>query len=970
MSNFTPAPFKGGSGTGGAPDWKALTAVTANELRRATAEVGTIKIGDLIRSNTARTTGAIFDSTEAANWTEVSWDTPIIDNLTSNTPDWALSANQGRILDSKVTVVDGRVTDVNTDLQDFKTKSALILNWTANTVVRANEVRRATATVGDIKIGDIIRSNSARTTGATFNATETPNWTEIINETIVQDNLTTVNTVDALSANQGRLLNKDATAFKTMATADPALVKRIRVRVSGNTFNSMAHLSLLKFIDDTGARLPLTDFVVTTGVNSRYPVITNTGSSDIPRAFDDDPVTWWGLNPTALLTGEYIEAIFTLPTPKKIKTFTMAPFQNVRTYEMLSMDAQFVNHNEGSLADGSNGTWYPIIAPQAFVSTGSFNPTEAIETGYQPDLKTVIEDSLTSTSKSSALSANQGLVIDSKLKDRFSRNIKRIRIRLTNNETNLGAHLRVLDIRRLDGTRITTSDFSITTGNDSNVALTFTGSTNGFTNAVNIESITGASNNFWTLGNLTTAGKFQEAVITLPTAIPLQSISIGTFNGNIIRYFGLQVDVEFEDEAGLNDDGWKGNFTNILPMQQASSATIHDNVNSTFVLGNLFKEYYTYKRDETLQKRQEAVILGAGNRVFNGAAEMNDTTDWYNIPSFSPTEIFSNDLMVVEDADFGNGKAFWLPVNTKDYRYTHKAVACSPSTWHSFEFEYSCSGDTTDGFTIRILEMPHKPEAGYINVTNSSATAQSIFLNNSPLTTGIKRFRGRFNSLSTTKFCSIEIIKANSARNVEFKFGSVKITPISDIRYTENLIINSGAGYSRTHFGQIVGLTADQDTAGWFYVQGTDPTFTSVSNYQISKRGAAFFKLGNGVAPTASGAWGYHRISLNRDTGYAVGQVYYVAFWARASVDMASGFTLGCYESDGLMTGDFVTAANNTAAQESMVNNVGLGTEWEFFELLYAPNTGMLHVTPFFRRGTGAGTADIYLDDIQFREVT
>lgn len=51
-------------------DWQAATVVVINEVRRATATVGTIELGDLIRSNSARTTAATFDATEAGNWTE------------------------------------------------------------------------------------------------------------------------------------------------------------------------------------------------------------------------------------------------------------------------------------------------------------------------------------------------------------------------------------------------------------------------------------------------------------------------------------------------------------------------------------------------------------------------------------------------------------------------------------------------------------------------------------------------------------------------------------------------------------------------------------------------------------------------------------------------------------------------------------------------------------------------------------
>lgn len=51
-------------------DWGAGVAVIASEVRRAPLAAGTIEAGDLIRSNSARTTGATFDATEAGNWTE------------------------------------------------------------------------------------------------------------------------------------------------------------------------------------------------------------------------------------------------------------------------------------------------------------------------------------------------------------------------------------------------------------------------------------------------------------------------------------------------------------------------------------------------------------------------------------------------------------------------------------------------------------------------------------------------------------------------------------------------------------------------------------------------------------------------------------------------------------------------------------------------------------------------------------
>lgn len=54
--------------------WKANTAVKQGEVKRATLAVGTIGVGDFMSSNSDRTTGATFDVTEAANWTELAND--------------------------------------------------------------------------------------------------------------------------------------------------------------------------------------------------------------------------------------------------------------------------------------------------------------------------------------------------------------------------------------------------------------------------------------------------------------------------------------------------------------------------------------------------------------------------------------------------------------------------------------------------------------------------------------------------------------------------------------------------------------------------------------------------------------------------------------------------------------------------------------------------------------------------------
>lgn len=49
--------------------WPALTAVAANALYTVPVAIGSFVVGQVIRSNSARTTRATFDATEASNWT-------------------------------------------------------------------------------------------------------------------------------------------------------------------------------------------------------------------------------------------------------------------------------------------------------------------------------------------------------------------------------------------------------------------------------------------------------------------------------------------------------------------------------------------------------------------------------------------------------------------------------------------------------------------------------------------------------------------------------------------------------------------------------------------------------------------------------------------------------------------------------------------------------------------------------------
>lgn len=58
-------------------------------------------------------------------------------------------------------------------------------NWALNTAVALNSLYKATVAVGGFVVGQVIKSNSARTTGAVFDAAEATNWTAAQDYTLV-----------------------------------------------------------------------------------------------------------------------------------------------------------------------------------------------------------------------------------------------------------------------------------------------------------------------------------------------------------------------------------------------------------------------------------------------------------------------------------------------------------------------------------------------------------------------------------------------------------------------------------------------------------------------------------------------------------------------------------------------------------------------------------------------------------------
>lgn len=159
--------------------WAATTTVRVNEIRRQTIQGAAC----LIRTNFTRVTGATFDGSEATSW-----------QLVSHPGVGTFAANQA-VLQGIVISVNGklyrRTSAAGTTLATFAADLAAgnwvlagttftdVPAWTASTPVQANELRYQ----GIFGVPTIMRSLSARTTNASFDAAEAGNWSIVSQET-------------------------------------------------------------------------------------------------------------------------------------------------------------------------------------------------------------------------------------------------------------------------------------------------------------------------------------------------------------------------------------------------------------------------------------------------------------------------------------------------------------------------------------------------------------------------------------------------------------------------------------------------------------------------------------------------------------------------------------------------------------------------------------------------------------------
>jgi len=151
-------------------------------------------------------------------------------------------------------------------------------------------------------------------------------------------------------------------------------IKRIRLRLTGNTLDSYSRLREIDIRDMYSNRLDSTDFVFSQGAN-------NSGSLDldpeeIEKAFDGDGSTYWVIGDTEYNgdAEKFSEVILTLNEPTLLSFITMGTaYDEVTEYIMGSIEVQYEDQ-AGTNPDGSDGTWVEIITPRNFVIKEIGNP--------------------------------------------------------------------------------------------------------------------------------------------------------------------------------------------------------------------------------------------------------------------------------------------------------------------------------------------------------------------------------------------------------------------------------------------------------------------------------------------------------------------------------------------------------------------------------------------------------------------
>lgn len=239
----------------------------------------------------------------------------------------------------------------------------------ATNVSQSNTMWASTSTGGTITIDGDYRVHTF-----TANGTFTPDFTRNITALVVGGGAGgdggVTSGVYGHGGGGGFVNYSDAFSVAVLDTVKK--VKRIRLRLSGNTVNSGAHLKEFDIRDASNARIMNTNMVLTTGANSYSALLTAESNSEIGKAFDGLQTTHWTLsNATGQSFGIYQEGIFTFNSASILSSVSAVCYYDGgnRKYYRCELDVQYEDV-AGTNPNGSDGTWTNVVVAQEIGGIG------------------------------------------------------------------------------------------------------------------------------------------------------------------------------------------------------------------------------------------------------------------------------------------------------------------------------------------------------------------------------------------------------------------------------------------------------------------------------------------------------------------------------------------------------------------------------------------------------------------------
>ena len=390
----------------------------------------------------------ITDVTNKAYVDSVANPITVVDNLTSTSAVDALSANQGRVLNiskqdiatlqsdiealnfNTLTVVDSPVAST-----DAANKAYVDANVTPITVIdnlnstsatdalSANQGRVLNITKQDISTlqADIeaINFNILKSLDAPINSVDLANKAyvdSVANSITVIDNLTSTSATDALSANQGRVLNITKQDIDTLQDDIEALnFASLTVTTFPVTATDVANKS---YVDSSSGGIVVIDNLTSTSatdalsanqgriLNDNKQEISTLESDIEALSFDSLTVLDVPVNATDVTNKSYVDSVIQVTVIDNLTSTSTTDAlsanqgrvlnENKQDSATLQTDIEALNFD--SLTVGNTPVNLTDVANKAYVDSSSGG--------------VIVVDNLTSTSTTDALSANQGRVLN------------------------------------------------------------------------------------------------------------------------------------------------------------------------------------------------------------------------------------------------------------------------------------------------------------------------------------------------------------------------------------------------------------------------------------------------------------------------------------------------------------------------------------------------------------------------------